>query len=57
MAKGRPKAQLVLSEAEQGQLSSIARSRSIPAALTERAQIVLRCASGKSNHAVAQRLT
>jgi len=57
MAKGRPKAPLVLSEAEQAQLSSIARSRSMPAALTERAQIVLRCASGQSNHAVAQHPT
>jgi len=47
----------MLSEAEQAQLSSIARSRSMPAALTERAQIVLRCAGGESNHAVAQRLT
>src|SRR6266478_851673 len=57
MARGRPKSQLMLSEAEQAQLSSIARSRSMPAALTERAQIVLRCAGGESNHAVAQRLT
>jgi putative transposase len=57
MGRGRPKAQLVLSEAGQAQLSSIARSRSMPAALTERAQIVLRCAGGESNHAVAQRLT
>lgn len=56
MARGRPKAQLVLSEAEQAQLSSIARSRWTPAAQTERAQIVLSCAGGESNHAVAQRL-
>lgn len=56
MARGRPKAPLVLSEAEQAQLSSIARARSMPAAQTERAQIVLSCASGQSNHAVAQRL-
>jgi transposase len=56
MARGRPKAELMLSEAEQGQLSSIARSRSMSAALTERAQIVLRCAAGETNHAVAQRL-
>src|SRR5260370_23956304 len=57
MARGRPKSQLMLSEAEQAQLSSIARSRSMPAALTERAQIVLRCAGGESNHAAGQRLT
>src|SRR5260370_14076798 len=54
MARGRPKSQLMLSEAEQAQLSSIARSRSMPAALTERAQIVLRCAGGESNPAAAQ---
>ncbi|MGH7744306.1 MAG: IS630 family transposase [Steroidobacteraceae bacterium] len=57
MARGRPKAELMLSEAERVQLSSIARSRSMPAALTARAQIVLRCAGGESNHAVAQRFT
>jgi putative transposase len=55
MAKGRPKAELVLSEAEQAQLSSIARSRSVPAALSVRARIVLRCAGGHTNKAVAQR--
>src|SRR6185312_9019633 len=37
MAMGRPKAELVLSEAEHAQLTSIARSRSMPAALTQRA--------------------
>jgi putative transposase len=56
MAKGRPKAQLVLSEAEDAQLSSFARSRSLPAALSLRARIVLGCAAGENNHAVAQRL-
>ena len=55
MAKGRPKAKLVLSEAEHAQLSSIARSRSMPAALTQRAQIVLACAAGEANSAVARR--
>jgi putative transposase len=56
MARGRPKAELMLSEAEQAQLSSIARSRSMSAALTQRAQIVLGCAAGESNHALAQRM-
>lgn len=56
MARGRPKAELLLSEAEQAQLSSMARSRSMAAALTQRARIVLSCAAGQSNHAVAQRL-
>lgn len=56
MAMGRPKAELILSEAEQAQLSSIARSRSMPAALTQRAQIVLACAAGDANSIVARRL-
>ena len=55
MAMGRPKAELILSEAEQAQLSSIARSRSMPAALTQRAQIVLACAAGEANSVVARR--
>jgi putative transposase len=55
MAMGRPKAELKLSEAEQAQLSSIARSRSVPAALSQRARIVLACASGEPNSAVARR--
>jgi putative transposase len=56
MSKGRPKAALMLSEAETAQLTSIARSRSMASALTQRAQIVLGCAAGESNHAVAQRM-
>ena len=52
---GPAKAQLVLSADEQAQLSSIARSRSIAAALSERARIVLACAAGESNSAVARR--
>lgn len=56
MAKGRPKTELELSEAEQAQLSSIARSRSMPAALSVRARIVLASAKGETNTAVAQRL-
>ena len=56
MARGRPKVVLMLSEAETAQLSSIARSRSMSAALTQRAQIVLGCAAGESNHTLAQRM-
>ena len=41
MPMGRPKADLVLQQTERAQLQSMARSRSIPAALRERAQIVL----------------
>ena len=56
MAMGRPKAKLVLSEAEETQLSSFARSRSLPAALSLRARIVLACAAGEHNRAVGKRL-
>lgn len=55
MAMGRPKAELVLSEEEQAQLQPLARSRSLPAALVQRANIVLACAAGATNSAVAQR--
>ncbi|MGH7179251.1 MAG: IS630 family transposase [Tepidisphaeraceae bacterium] len=56
MPMGRPKAKLMLTQAEQSQLRGIARSRSIPAALVARARIVLTCASGEPNSAVAERL-
>ncbi|AGK50453.1 winged helix-turn helix family protein [Burkholderia thailandensis MSMB121] len=55
MPMGRPKAELVLSEDERSQLMSIARSRSISAALVARARIVLAAADGESNSAIAQR--
>src|ERR687891_2378484 len=55
MAMGRPKAELVLSEEEQAQLEAIARSRSLPAALVRRAAMVLACAAGATNSAVARR--
>jgi putative transposase len=51
----RQKAELILNADEQAQLSSIARSRSISAALCERARIVLACAAGESNIAIARR--
>lgn len=43
-----------MSEAEHEQLCSIARSRSMAAALTQRAQIVLACAAGDANSRVAR---
>jgi putative transposase len=52
----RRKSELVLSEAEEKQLTSIARSRSISAALSQRARIVLTCAAGNSNSATAREL-
>src|SRR5512134_825147 len=48
--------QLVLSEDERLQLESMSRSRSMPAALVQRAKIVLACAEGTSNSRVAQRI-
>lgn len=56
MRTGRPKTSLVLSDDERTQLQSLARSRSLPAALTARARIVLSCADGEPNATVAQRL-
>jgi putative transposase len=52
---GRPRNALVLSEEERMQLESMARSRSLPTALTQRAKIVLACAAGTANSAVAKR--
>lgn len=54
MAMSRPKVELKLSEAEKAQLSSIVRSRSMPAALTFPARMVLACAAGQANSAVAR---
>lgn len=56
MPMGRPKAELVLEPAERAQLQSMARSRSIPAALRERAQIVLSSAAGEPNSSIAAQL-
>ena len=47
MPLGRPKADPVLSKDERSQLTSIARSRSISAALVTRARIVLAAAAGE----------
>ena len=56
MRTGRPKADLVLSNEERAQLVSFARSRSLPAALSSRARIVLSSADGETNLSIAQRL-
>ena len=55
MPMGRPKTELSLSADELQQLQSIARSRSMPAALTLRAKLVLACAEGVANGVVAER--
>jgi hypothetical protein len=56
MRTGRPKADLVLSSEERAQLLSFVRSRSLPAALSNRARIVLSSADGEANNSIAQRL-
>jgi putative transposase len=56
MPMGRPKAELVLSQAEHAQLASLARSRSTPTALVARARIVLAAAAGEANSQIAHRL-
>jgi putative transposase len=55
MPKGRPKAKLVLSADEQQQLQALARARSLPAALSLRAKLILACAEGSPNSAIAAR--
>lgn len=56
MRTGRPKPALVLSEDERAQLQSLARSRSMPAAMRNRAHIVLSSADGEPNASIARRL-
>ena len=56
MRTGRPKAELLLTDAERSQLQSFARSRSLPAALSMRARIILDSASGEQNKDIAERL-
>src|SRR5581483_2788488 len=56
MSIGRPKPALNLSEDEREQLSSFARSRTLPNALVERARVVLWSAEGESNAQIAGRL-
>jgi len=56
MARGRPKAELVLSDDERAQLTSYARSRSLPTSLTARVRIILSSSDGQDNSAIAERL-
>jgi len=56
MEKGRQKAELVLSEDKRVQLQSMVRSRSLPAALCQRAKIVLACAADEANAVVARHM-
>ena len=52
---GRKAKELSVSAADRVQLESIARSQSLPAALSRRGQIILRLADGETNSAVARR--
>lgn len=56
MNRGQPKAKLVMRGDERAQLVSFARSRSLPAALSARAHIVLRSADGETNSSITERL-
>jgi putative transposase len=56
MRTGRPKAMLTISSEERADVLAITRSRSLPAALTLRAKIVLACELEPSNAVVATRL-
>jgi len=53
--RGRPKAQLVLSESEREQLKALTLRRKTAQALALRARIVLACADGVDNRSVAAR--
>ncbi|QPN60137.1 IS630 family transposase [Synechococcus sp. CBW1002] len=55
MPTGRPMAPLELSADEASQLQSLAGSRTLPHSIVHRAQIVLACAAGDTNTAVAKR--
>lgn len=56
MNRGRPKVQLVMTDDERSQLTSFARSRSLPASLSARAHIILSSAEGEANSSIAERL-
>src|SRR5260370_42588690 len=56
MSMGRPKAALVLTAEQRGQLQSMASSRSLPAGLVTRGRIILLSASGKTDQQVARQL-
>ena len=56
MPRGRPVVPVSLNVEEKNQLLSIARSRSLPHGVVQRAQIVLACSEGESNIAIARRM-
>ena len=56
MPRGRPVVPIMLSDDDKSQLLSLANSRALPHGVVQRAQIVLACASGEANSAIAKRL-
>ena len=56
MSRGRPLKPLEVSQGAREELDSLVRSRSLPAGLVRRAEIVLLCADGLDNKAVAERV-
>jgi len=56
MARGRPLTPLTLSPQQHDQLTSIARSRSMPHALVRRARIILLAAKGLNNASISEKL-
>ena len=56
MARGRPLPPLVLTDEQREQLTAVSQSTSMPYGLVQRARIVLACAQGLTNSAVAERL-
>jgi putative transposase len=56
MPRGRPVTPIILNEEQKVQLQSLANSRSLPHGLVQRAQIVLACATGEANTAIAKRM-
>jgi transposase len=55
--RGRPKAELILTQAEREQLQAWTRRRKTSQALALRSRIVLECAKGRDNQSVAERLS
>ena len=55
--RGRPKAELILTDSERDQLHAWARRRKTSQALALRSRIVLECAKGRDNRSVAERLS
>jgi len=56
MKTGRPKKHLTLTDEARDDLESLARSRSMPHALVQRARIILFAAAGETNSAIAKKM-